>query len=643
MRGYVDRIRARDDGAVAVIAALVLTVLLLFSALVIDLGALRADRSLGQSVSDMSAAAAALAYEPQVAGSARDACLQAVAYAETNLGVTLSADGPGCNVFPLDAVCQEGNVRRALYSGGDFEMMIINPVVAGDDDGLLRVDVQAEEPDIDGIPCERIGVRISRDRGFLLAGAGGAITEGRTNVGAVSVSKDGDIGEFASLIVLERNGCQTLSNAGGANIRVFDLETQEPDEDGVLRDVTYPGTITVDTLPQGCSGNQKIIQARTSTGALVEATGRIVAHSLQSVDRGNAVSYPTAAVPANLRSGKTAPFDPERGARITRQPVDDAVNCHPGGYPSGFTWSPDRFGQDIPACEEGSDGTYIKDLKDAIGGITTATQATTAGWAVYPNATQSCGGGGTVTPAQMGADQLFVNCVETGNPSFDPDGLELVGFSHIVFRETMRIGSGQELEIRGDAVDGTVVYFPTGGIDHRGGDLRMRNVFVYIDAPGSGGAKVVMTGTADNLSWQAPLDVVGGRTVKHGPEACSEIGDGLGTSAPSAACFSPLALWSNGSAENALQGNGGGGIIGSMFTPNAPFKLRGSAGLTEDPCNDEVTWADLLSAEVTNVLNFESAQFFARRLDTAGGGVVRLCPSPSTTFDVPITGTGLIR
>lgn len=618
--------RRGEEGAVAVVAGVSLVAILLMAAFILDLGALRADRVASQSVGDMAAAAAAEAFNENE--SYTEACVAAFEYAVANLrGATPAAGAIASACATVPTTCDPSTPVAVQLSAPPYDVHFVTPVPepTAPDTGNAIVntlrDRMAQQPpgSRDGQPCQRFGVEIQRSRAMIFGGLAG-VFEGSTQRGAVSVvGTEAGPNEFSQLIVLQRTGCQTLANTGSGQIRVFTLEDFPDPETGELTD--YPGQITVDTTSTcGNGANAQVIDQRTSTNSLTEASGDIFAFNLLGPNPGKTFN------PAAVSGGNLVP-EPRPGSMITRAPVDHRFNClstYPA-FSATTTWSPDRTGQPIDGCDE-APGTpaYVKSLRDALSPITTAAQATTAGWGVLPQG--ECNGGtGTRTPTSYGgAQRLFVDCPISGGQRLRPGaaGLQLDGFSHIIFRDGLVFDSG-ELRINGP----TVVYVRAGGVDASGASLRMRNVFAYVDAPN--GDEIFRTsGSSDTLAWQAPLD----RT------ACSSYTTG----APPAACFAPLALWNNATAMNELAGNGNGGIIGTFYTPNALFRFRGSSTISTAPCTATPTWAQI-NTNTGGVFNLEAAQFFTNRIDTAGGASVRMCPSPTTTVPTGAPLSGLIR
>jgi hypothetical protein len=625
-----------ESGAVAVVAAVTLTVLVLMAALVIDLGFMRADRVDSKSVADMAAAAAVVGFDASIEGSAQQACEDAVAFAAVNLGAEAVADANrSCEeIYPEDYVCDPlvAPDPPATYTIGSHRVEVVIPVI--DDEPLM---LSLDHGAFDGEPCDRVGVRIQRDRTFLLARVAG-FADNTTTQGSVGRAHfQGEEKDFASLIVLKRHGCQTLVNAGNAVLEVLNLVR---DEDGEPEPVTYQGTITVDTEPQGCSGSQKIIQSAGTS--LTKAEGDIFAHSLFSTDPDNAYTYR----PADVASGNLVP-QPKPGPKITRALIDHLYNCLPDYSSATPLWSPERGNQGIGPCEP-KDATgapiepppppFLKELDDSVEAVMDGEDD---GWSVYPydsDAVDCSGSGVTVTGGRW-----IVDC-PTG---FGPDDLTFRNVEHIIFKNGLEIGTNHELTIEGDADIGTTVTMFTKGLDTDGGELSMRNVFTYIrEAPTAGSnGRIRVGGSTDRFAVMAPLS--DDHCIDNYVPLYDADPDNSGM--PPASCFAPLAFWSNfvgsasGNSLNVVNGDAAGGIIGTVFTPNSHFRFRGSGDLSGGACGSdpEVLW-DLISTTAAT-LQLEGSQFFASSIDLPSGAEVGMCPSPDTTVGVPIRGSGLIR
>ncbi len=637
-----------EEGAVAVITAILLTVLLLSAAIVLDIAGLRADRVQSKSVADMAAAASVASYDPEGPTGAEQACLDAIDFAAANLDdeEALAETNRSCSQIYSGYACDPlvAPSPAATYRIGDRIVEVLIPVP----DAHPLMEQLSHGAAFDGTPCERVGVQISRDRDFLLARVAGfdGATTLQGSVGVTTIA--GRDLEFASLIVLQRQGCQTLENSGGGVLRVLNLERWEDKDGNVVPEGSpggtkkvYNGTITTDTVPgPGCGGQRKIIE--TSNNATTFAEGNIFAHSLVTADAGNTWTYN----PAHVNSGALSPR-PRPGPEITRALIDHKFNCLPGGYTdSGPLWSPLRGQQPIGVCAptnaKGEPITppppYLKLLDDAVQATMSEFEGGTVptGWSVFPDPAEgeTCSDDSvTITGGRW-----IVDCPE----DLRPRGLSFVNVEHIIFAQGVELGTNadvMEIEaLSGSA--GTTVTMYQNGLELGGGELTMRNAFVYIRsaATNSTAGRIDVSGSTNRFALQAPLP------AELDTSACSSFGSGPGM--PPAVCFGPLAVWSNyvgsgtGNRQNAVSGNAAGGIIGTVFTPNSTFRFRGSGDEEVQFCGQQ-TW-DLIS-NTSATLELAGAQFFTSRVDVAGTAEVGMCPSPDTTIGVPIRGSRLIR
>ncbi len=593
-----------EDGAIAVIAALTLTLLLLFSAFVIDLGGLRADTALNQSVSDMAAGAAAQEYSATEVDSAYRACLTAVAYAEANLDLSFGAGAPSCAVFQTGAVCNaSGPSRTAVYTSAEYTLRVTNPVF---DDHPSMLGVLYE--DFDGEPCDRLAVEVLRSRDYFLAGAVGLGDSGTTGRSAVVRGQGlGDAGQFASLIILQKNvpsdNCPTLMKQGNGQITVKGAEV-----DGV----NYPGIITIDTeTPAVTACDDKLIDFIGVGGGAGEiravnadgSPGHIYSHAL-FLDDSDPDVYDSN---ANLSP------DPDPGPNVTRAPVDFRFNCL-DSYPTDELWSPNHPNSVsvLTTCGEEDEETYegqpyIRDLHDELSDLKLSEVAGEPGWGIIGDGAGPGGPACNEVGDLSGKDFWFVDC-----DSFEPADLSITGASLIVTRGGIDVGTskGNAFEVSSD--DGTILWVQDGDLTATTGneEIDFRNTFVYLENG------VSRTGANSDVVWRAPLEAT---------STCSTLSmlevEDVTVTVPSAGCLAPLALWTNSLGEHSMGGGGDMNIAGSFFTPNAqPFVLQGNPKQALD-----------------------EAQFFSARFEAAGTGNLTMRPNPNTNIDIPLTGGGFIR
>jgi hypothetical protein len=615
--------RAKDDsGAVAIVAALTLTVFILLAAFVVDLGTLRSDRIATKAVADLSTAAAVSLYEPGSVGGPLEACEAALRYADANLpgvGLLGATGSPSCAAaFDDGARCADLDAagQTARYVAGAHELRITIPVPDGSE--LLG---GLDHADYDGTPCERVGVELSRTSTAVFAGfVGGDEREilsasvGRANAGA-----GGE--EYASLVILQPDGCQTIGTEGGNDL--IDVVGT------TIGDEYFPGTITVDTARCSAGGNSsaRIFDPSSSGSPGIRATDGIFSNGLRLQSSGtiaNARVLPTDAA-TTIDAGTTGGV--VQGSPLTRSVIDDRYNCL-ASYPSDEWWSPTAWprlsvpwgGVMTPICDASEEGTgsypYLQRLHFAYQDMTLASALADLAWSVYPDdlpssANAGCRNGGgdttnhllgpnTVFGAQQGSStghRWFINCGRAPNEThLQPQGLRFHEVDAVVSRG--RVAAAGQFQVTGASGRGAVFYIQHGSLTGgNNANVELLRTFVYLDHKDA-----VVDTNSDRFVWQGPRR--------------SEVGSGCagysGTGAPPAACFAPLSLWSNGDGLHRLRGGSTLVIGGSFFTPNAEVRMTGGS------TNDLV-----------------DSQYFSSRLSVRGGSLLELVPNPETNVPTP--------
>jgi len=606
-----DQLRRDESGAVAIVVALLLTSFVLIAAIVVDLGLLRSDRVQMNSVSDMATAAAVSIYEPGDQGGPQAACLAALRYADANISGADFLDAAevvaSCaDAFPSTASCRDLDPggQTASYRDGDYELSITIPVPNGSN--LLQ---PFDHEGYDGVPCQRVGVSLSRTSTPVFAGFVG--NDPRT-ISAATVGRGGavpDDEDFASLIILRPTGCGTIATDG--NPTLIEVE-------GVNFGGTYfPGTIVVDTstaCPSPASG--RVFEPSNGSRPGIRASDGIFSNALR-LSRPR-VLHSNAAL--TIDAGTTGSV--VAGRPITRLNVDDRYNCI-DPYPAGPNWSPASWTQLVeadggpgatPRCDTDEDFAselpYVQLLHAAYQDLTAAT-ARSQGWSIFPDdladEDAACrASGGNRTDFTLGPDdetgdgdgsRWFIDCPGTNpNNTLQPDGLEFLGVDVVVSRAQIEVTDS--IVVTGSD-QGAVLYLQTGNFERSSNTstVELRDTFVYVDS----GAVQFGSSSATPLIWEAPID----------NEPCESYTDSP-TGAPPAACFAPLALWSNGSGLHNMSGGVQLNIAGSFFTPNARFRLGGG--------NDQT---------------LDKAQFFTGSLTAAGNSVVTMKPNPETNIPTP--------
>lgn len=242
----MERVRGDEDGAVAVLYSIVIMLMLGMLAVVIDLGAMRADRRQAQSVSDLAAVAGAMDLVSDTWVNPRAACVTAFEYVlENTVGAPTTADTSFCHVFPtaLTQDCVDYDPVTAVYEEDAFEYLVaITWPIPEDSSWLTSRHPYDAEADGDS-QCDRLAVQVARTRGFIFGGVF-AQTEGQIAAPAVARStiRQGDE-LVAALVVLDPFACNVLRAQGGGSVHVF--ENRKLDEEGELE--IGPGIIAVDS------------------------------------------------------------------------------------------------------------------------------------------------------------------------------------------------------------------------------------------------------------------------------------------------------------------------------------------------------------------------------------------------------------
>lgn len=585
-----------ESGAAAIIVAVSMVLMFTVAATVIDLGLARADVRQNQSISDFAALAATDALDVGYVA----ACQSALNYVYANAD-ELAAPPPSdvlaecSSAFSgLDSSgCSAGTDRIDLeITAGPYVITVSSPVP---DDAPEMTDEQSVDASLDGVPCERIAIQVDRDRDYVFATVAG-FTSGTATADAVARQTiEGYDDEYSSLVILDRSGCSALYASGQGSVWVRDLAGSPPTQ----------GTITLDTLGTGCGSPKYALRvSKSSTDSFVRAEGAIRSYGLQQgtpvekIYDEDLLADGTAA-----DGGAKISLKPIAGRLITRSPVDHLFNCLSSYGTPGELWQPSNA---IEACPEAaSRPAYVKEMVAAL-----QSSGTPAGYRVFPDDVPgaSCTEAAPRTvDGDAYGDFWRIACPSTGQ-AFNPGDLTFKNVRVVVSDNRVNLNSTNALTITGRSGKGAIFYVRNGGIAKGAqGTLALANTFVYVH----NGAVDVGAGP-QTTTWRGPLDSGGKATC------VSEYG---GTGLPPAACFSPLALWSNSAATHTLGGQGQLQIAGTFFTPNAaPFVLGGQGGQLLD-----------------------EAQFFSHSLHVSGQGTLTLVPNPNTNVPTPVYGTGLIR
>lgn len=569
-----------DSGAVLVLYAILLTAMLLIGAIVIDLAALRQDRIGSSAVSDLAATAGALDLESSYGGSPFSACVAAWNYFLANTPSAPQSTPSPCGVFSTSSTCDETVAVTASKVVGPYTVTITTPVP--DASPLMEGRSDAA---IDGAPCGRIGVEISRTRGFLFGPVVGELS-GASHARAVAMSFAGtNKGELVSLVLLDPTGCQSLVAKGQAKILVRSFG----DKPGII---TLDSSGTYGTGPNDTGPNERKC-ATQGQDFVVDAVGtqnsKIEAQAAQDLD-GNLITgavYSFALMPGQRSAFAYEPGDvtglrliprPSANDQITRRPIDHRYNCK-------LSNNCQRAATAVP---------YIDNLRAQIGCPLNYSEpcSTTrpAGFYEYPLDVPgaSCRTRPQDAPLTLLSGNWWINC-----PTFDVSSPIILPAGNIVFQGGMNLGSSTgSLTVNDLNSNSSYVAFRNGNmVKDAQSSLTMLKTSVYIHngiadlAAGSGA-----------MRWIAPTD-----------------GD-----------LDDLALWSESgfvsTVPHLIGGQAGLAIEGVFFIPNALFRFAGQGAQSQT-----------------------KAQFVTFRMEATGQGVLEMQPDPERIVLIPILGVRLIR
>ncbi len=558
----------RERGAVLLTVVFAMVTLLAIAALVIDLGAIRVNRAVSQTVADAAATAGALeVYD----GDGRRGCETALDYLELNLPSAGPFTGGDCLIFTTECDPLTPSVTTTA-TAGDWIATITYPVLDGSP--LLQPSTigspgQAVHSD-DGYGCERIGISMQSTHNYLFGRLLGATSQ-NSQIHAVARSYQPPSEDVAlNLLILERYDCNALSASGGGS-----------SSGGVIVDAVYnpitdsldPGYIAVDSDATGTCGANGVVNVDGSNGFIradgaagcptqvgthVGPGGKLVGEGCGEIEL-IAPGVPGCNYPACTNAGVVAPDPSLRKERLTRAPVDHTYNCK-ASYPFPAGW-------EIVPCLA-PPAPHIDNLVSALGGV-----GTPAGYTSWTGAGYSCNTSAVVVPAgnwHMDCNNFRVNdtvVFQGGNLVFDGD-VQLNGSGILAVNADPSGGPPFSPD-----TDAAIMYMRDGRISKAGGSgILLHQTALYM----SDSSDISMTGGGGAIIWTAPVS----------------------------GNFDNLAMWAESSGTIGLSGGSTMDLEGVFFAPWATISYQGSGSQVQ-----------------------VAAQFIARRLDVGGNGRIVVQPS----------------
>lgn len=525
--------RWRDEkGIFLVLWAVFVLALLGMVAIVLDLGALRADRRKSRAAAD----AAATAGAQSIALGPMSACNAAWTYALLNL--ELATTSSPCAVPSALATCTSASTTQARSKPvGAYTITIAYPVASGDPLGDAFLLANAVGPDIsqnesaaaDGVACARLGVKIELTREPIFARVinGGTNTTSSHSV-ARYVRQIGGGGEKPALVALHPTHKCTIDSGPGM-IRAMPTGTQPaliyadsdgsgsdcPGGSGTVFEGKTPGRIFANPSPTGAPGELGYFAA---TEAL--------AFSTRPTYDENGAAPPVGANKVKLLE------------RITRRPLDEVYNC--GSVVPAFPA--------VAGCTTGAGGT---DLIDDVSARYSNLTGRPTGFTEFPGPTVS--GACNSPPATFpGGHDWYINC-----PNFEVSSVVTFQEGDIVFAGNVEIKGGGTLNINSlNASDATVVVRGTTGLTTASGGwaIDWKRTFLLMDnsscsRTSTASCGVLQIQVGQPSSWTPPT----GGTAKH------------------------LIYWSESSQPHEVRGNPSFLWSGVFAAPNSLFDVQGNA------------------------------------------------------------------
>jgi hypothetical protein len=562
----------RERGAVLVTVALLMVAILFMAAIVIDLGYTRSDRTQARVAADDAATAGANGLVSVVSGAA--ACADAMAYAFRDLHAAASASAISTSCEGFAGSCAAGTPRAARLQVGSTTVEVSNPVA--DDDPLMMASSlgaaisQPGNPTIDGTPCERLGVSITRPQAHIF----GPALSGTRSYTVHSVARftykvrPGTV--KPALMSLNQTSCKAIDAGSNGTIVLVGNEGG-------------PGIAFTDSDGSGgsCSGTNAILASGSSARMVAESSGSAIgqlgwfaAPAINGYNNGATVNT---TVPASLAttSGNYVGQLLVRSRRTTRVPADLAYHCTNAPITSE------------PPCAASSDP--VKTLSDLV------QPSPPFGFTTYTGPCDTTSGSVSLT------GKVWIgNC-----PTFTVKGgtLDIAGGSAVIFSGSVSVEAS-----------GTLLVNTTGGVDASGYPIARdpsQSTSLVIGA--TSGAALNMQSTSSVVAMaQTSLFSRGGVTMQGSPV--------LRWTPPTQGLTRGLLYWSESTQPFSIQGGPAIKARGVVFHGNGP--LIGGGGGVIDLSNVQM-WVDTAATSGSTTLKLAADPSNSIGTASSGAALIR--------------------
>lgn len=615
IRDRTRRLMGDEGGAVLVLVAVLLAVLLVAAGLVIDIAAVRTLRVNQQSISDAAAAAGALTAAET--GRPRDVCTVTKAYVEINAPEVSALSGIDCTGWPSLA-CDPTVESVASDVQGGITVRITHPVTDANalmSSSAVGAVAQPASPADGTDPCERVGVEISSTWNTTFGRLAGVDSLDATvhTVAKASLAAGEDVP--INLLVLDRTGCQSLLVAGNGGIVVAPI--LNPDVDGDPSNGLTPGLMAgvaaADSdASSGCAGvidldgSNSILQADGPAGCRQQfgsdytfaglAAGAGCGQILTLAPGTPGCNLPSCSIGGGGRSPLPEPTS--LPSRLTRAPIDYRFNCK-ANYttlsPPSIGWATDPLTaaneQDIAACPDAAtDSPHIHKLIDFVGA-----SGAPPGFQRWSNTGYPCSAN-SATPPLVIAGNWYIDCAH-----FKINSTVVFTGGNVVLAGDVSIDASGTLAVNTTATDPAepatyAAATPEAWVFVRDGVFKK-----------SGQGSLYLNNTTVYLSRQSALDLAGASTGT------------LRWVAPNQGEFDDLALWSDSPDRHKFAGQVALSLEGTFLAPLAAIDYVGNGSQSQ-----------------------VRAQFIARSLRAGGNGALVVAPEFGRAVGFPADPTSEI-
>jgi hypothetical protein len=526
--------------------ALSMVALLTVTAIVIDLGATRSLRRAARSAADAGATAGAVV--------ARDAsgvglpCIDAMAYAFRDAGGTQPTSSAISNACAdLMATCVGTTARVASLTIDSTTITVTNPVPDAsplmNGTSLGTGVTQTVSSTVDGVPCDRVGVELTRPQPSFFRGIMGAGPSTYTVHSVARYSPSARPGSIApALVALNPSACKAIDAGSNGNIVL-------------VANSVGPGIAYSDSNGPGCTGANAILGSKSSSRLVAESSGAVIGqlgwYSAPSANGYNNAASTYQVAPATFASTSQNYVGQlfARDTRVTRVPIDKVYHCKnvPVSVQSLCTTDdPIQALQTLTATS----------MSKAPGGFATYSGAcdTTAGAIVFP------------------AGDLWVNC-----PTFTVKGnsLRIPGGGTVIFNGALSVEA-----------NGTLMVNTTGSTDDSGYPVptdssQQTSLIVNSSSP-----------SAVNISSNSSSIVAAQTTIYNGGGFTLSSSQSIHWTPPTTGDLKGLLYWSESTQPFSIQGGPQIKAKGVVFHGNG--QLVGGGGGTIDLTKVQM-WVDTVS------------------------------------------------